>query len=161
MAAGLVFLCGLGMKGKDSDPNRLFVEIAKEKKDLYRWIQDQTSDSELLVACDDVELYLYTGRQAIRPIAFSTEWFYTGNRHVFERDLLRMFDTARYIGATYWVRAADDYHWCKNRDEIHQRLDDMLQGLPVVYESASRYVRLYDISPMVRSPVRVRTAKTW
>src|SRR5262249_10286927 len=82
--------------------------LLAEKMQVYDWLRQNTDPQTRVVTYEDASLFLYTGRQAIRPIQFSVEWFYTRDVRVLKRDLARITDTARQVGARFWVISSDD-----------------------------------------------------
>ena len=128
------------------------VTVEAEKKELYAWIRTQTDPSARFVSSDDVDLYLHTGRQAMRPIAFSKQPSYTGNRETLEQDLGNIFDTAHHIRATYWVSSDWDYSWLDDGPEIRDRVGQKLQNFPVIFQTARERIRLHRIRPARLQP---------
>ncbi len=123
-------------------------EIQAEKRTAYEWIRQNTAPSDRFIASEDASLYLYTGRQALRPMAFSTASFYLQSEEALDRDLARLTDSARGIRAHYWVAAADDYHLESAQEFIQKRTEEVLSGRPAVFVSPGGDVRVYDISDM-------------
>ena len=128
------------------------VPVEAEKKELYAWIRTQTDPSARFISSDDVDLYLHTGRQAMRSIAFSKKPFYTGNREALEQDLSNIFDTAHHIRATYWVSGDWDYFWLDSAPEIRDRVGQKLQDFPVIFQTARGRIRLHRICPARLQP---------
>jgi hypothetical protein len=122
--------------------------LADEKLAAYAWIRQNTGPSERFIASEDASLYLYTGRQALRPMAFSTAAFYLQSEQVLAQDLERLSDTACAIGARYWLAAADDYHLESAEEFIAKRSSELLAGEPAVFSSPGGRVRIYDISAL-------------
>jgi len=123
--------------------------LAGEKAELHDWIRRETGPEVRFIAYEDASLYLYTGRQSMRPIAFSTEAFYKRDEKVLERDLDRITDVARHIGARYWVAAADDFHLETGRPLIDRRIAELKSRMPVVFESSGGRVKLYDLERLI------------
>jgi hypothetical protein len=121
--------------------------LQAEKQQAYQWIRRNTSPEDRFVASEDASLYLFTGRQALRPMAFSTAAFYLQSEPLLERDLERMTDAPRAIGARYWLAAADDYHLESAEQFIKNYTRELLEELPEVFVSSERNVIVYDISP--------------
>jgi hypothetical protein len=117
-----------------------------EKQQAYAWIRQNTAAADRFIADEDASLYLYTGRQALRPMAFSTAAFYRQSEAALDQDLARLTDSACGIGARYWLSAADDYHLESAQEFIQKRTAEVLAGRPEVYVSAGGEVRIYDIS---------------
>ena len=128
------------------------VTVEAEKKELYAWIRTQTDPSARFVSSDDVDLYLHTGRQAMRPIAFSKQPSYTGNRETLAQDLGNIFDTAHHIRATYWVSSDWDYSWLDDGPEMRDRVGQKLQNFPVIFQTARERIRLHRIRPARLQP---------
>ena len=128
------------------------VTVEAEKKELYAWIRTQTDPSARFISSDDVDLYLHTGRQAMRPIAFSKQPSYTGNREALEQDLGNIFDTAHHIRATYWVSSDWDYFWLDDGPEIRDRVGQKLQNFPLIFQTARERIRLHRIRPARLQP---------
>jgi hypothetical protein len=123
------------------------LDIARlEKQQAYRWIRRNTNENDRFIANEDASLYLFTGRQALRPMAFSTASFYLQSEETLERDLERLTDAACEIGARYWLATPEDYHLESAQEFIHKRAEEVLAGRPAVFVSSGGGVRLYDIS---------------
>ena len=120
--------------------------LAAEKGQLYDWIRRNTDPGARFIAYEDASLYLYTARQAARPIAFSTEAFYKRDEGVLGRDLTHITDTARHIRARYWVASEDDFHLETGLPMIETRMSRLKSVLPVVFRSRGGKVELLDLS---------------
>lgn len=121
-----------------------------EKRQAYEWIRRNTDPGARFIAYEDVSLYLYTGRQAMRPIAFSTEAFYAKDEKILEKDLAHITDVARQIGASYWLVSADDFQMETGLPLIEKRMNELKGALPVVFRSTGDKVQLYDLSCLGR-----------
>jgi len=119
--------------------------LGEEKKQLYDWIRQNTDPGARFVAYEDICLYFYTGRQAMRPIAFSTAAFQIENQGLLERELAHITDVARHIGARYWVSAADDFH-LEQLPPIVKRMAQVRSVLPLVFQSRGKRAQIYDLS---------------
>jgi hypothetical protein len=117
----------------------------EERRQAYEWIRRETTPETRLIAYEDVALSLHTGRAAMRPIAFSTEAFYRKDEAVLRRDLARITDTARAIGARYWVMTASDFALESGIPLIEKRVAELKSVLPVVFRSSRDTVRVYDL----------------
>jgi hypothetical protein len=127
-----------------------------EKMQVYNWLRQNTDPQTRVVTYEDASLYLFTGRQAIRPIQFSVEWYYTKDAQVLERDLAHITDTARQVGARFWVISNDDDFGMDLG--THQRLLDARMAqlksvLPMAFQSRGNKVQVYDLS-CVLQPLR-------
>ena len=78
-------------------------------QDVYRWIEQNTDADDRFVAFDDVYLYLHTGRQAMWPLAVTTEPRFRPDLGRLENQMSRIADVAEYIDADYLVWTDYDY----------------------------------------------------
>lgn len=129
--------------------------LLPEKKEAYDWIREHTDPQTTLVAYEDEALYLYTGRQAVRPIEFSTESYYRHDRSRAQRDLDHITDAPRHVRARYWMMAEDDYGLERMvpLPMIDARMAQLKSALPVVFRSREDNVQIYDLY-CVREPER-------
>jgi 4-amino-4-deoxy-L-arabinose transferase-like glycosyltransferase len=121
--------------------------LLAEKRQAYGWIRAHAAPKAPFIAYDDVLLYLYTGRQAIRPIACSTTSFYTDDPAAVERDAAHLADVARHVDAGYWMVTVEDYGVELGRDKavLGRRQDQLVGPLPVVFRSTDGRVVIYDL----------------
>ncbi len=119
--------------------------LAVHKQAAYDWIARETAPEHRLIAYEDGLLFLHTGRQAMRPIATSTAAFYRQDMAPLKHDLEHLGDTARAIGARYWLVAQDDYHLESASEFLREATSGQLRGLPIAFESGDA-VRIYDLS---------------
>jgi hypothetical protein len=155
LAVALAVLAGLSLReyaGWLRPPSERGARAAllEEKKQAYEWIRRTTDPGARLIAYEDVSLYLYTGRQALRPIAFSTEAFYAKNEKILEQDLVHITDVARHIGASYWLVSADDFQMEAGLSLVEKRMSELKGALPAVFRSSGDKVQLYDVSCLAR-----------
>jgi 4-amino-4-deoxy-L-arabinose transferase-like glycosyltransferase len=127
--------------------------IAGEKMEAYDWLRDNTDPNTRVVAYEHVNLYLYTGRQAVPPIAFSIAGIFTNDKRILEEDLAHMTDTARHVGARFWLAAEDDFSKEGGSALIKQRMAQLKSVLPLVFSSHENKVQIYDLS-CVLQPMR-------
>ena len=139
-----VFACGAvenvlgGMRTvvkRTSDERRV---LLRDKEECYAWIRNNTKPDSRLVAYEDAPTYLYTGRQAVRPMIFTTDEFYESER--LNRETSHLTDIAQAIGASYWLFASDDYYrdWPAAAALEGSYMSELKKGLPV---SVSRWWR--------------------
>lgn len=132
--------------------------MAAEKAQVYGWIHENTDPGATIVAYEEADLYLYTERTAVCPIFFSTEYMYTDDKSVIERDLAHITDAASALQARFWLVSEDDFRmeFKAAQPLMKERVLRLMSGLPEVYRSRSGRVRLYDISRMVREAREAR-----
>jgi len=134
--------------------------MLRQKREAYDWIRRNTGPAVPMVACEDVALYLYTGRQAVRPIAFSTEAILMKDTRVLKRDLAHITDAARHIGARLWLAADDDF-WSEDataQPHYNRRMAELKAVLPAVFRSSENRVQILDLSCLYE-PQRVECRK--
>jgi|GEM_PF-795346 len=127
-----------------------------EKMQVYDWLRQNTDSQTRVITYDDASLYLFAGRQAIRPIQFSVELYYTDDARVLERDLAHFADTARQVGARFWVISNDDDFGMdlgKHRRLLDTRMAQLKSVLPMAFHSRENIVQVYDLS-CVLQPLR-------
>lgn len=120
--------------------------LLREKTQAYEWIRRHTDANSRIVAYHDALLYLYTGRQALRPIAFSLTPVYTGDDRVLECDLAHITDAPRHVRASFWVMSDDDFERESNVRLIKARAAQIKSVLPIVFRSREGHVQVYDLS---------------
>ncbi len=119
-----------------------------EKRRAYAWIEQHAAPSDRFIADEDASLYLHTGRQGLRPMAFSTAAFYRQDQRLLDQDLARMSDTARGLRARYWLVASDDYHLESAEEWIRARTEQLLEPLVPAYSGPDGEIKIYDISSL-------------
>jgi hypothetical protein len=113
--------------------------LGSEKSAAYEWITARTAPSDRFIAYEDVALYLYTGRQALRPVAPTSP-------PNLARDLPALPDTARQIRARYWLVSVDDYLLEESAAALQERTRLLLQAFPVVFRSRGSNVVIYRVN---------------
>jgi hypothetical protein len=122
--------------------------LLTDKREAYEWISRSTPRDARIVAYEDADLYLYTGRQAMRPIVFTTAEASEPQR--METALAHMTDVARTIGAGYWLKSDDDFNLespAISQTAIRRR-NNIERDLPLVFRSADGRVRIYGLGCM-------------
>ena len=85
--------------------------------DVYEWIEQNTEPDDRFLAIDDVYLYLHTGRQAMWPLALTTEARFRPDESRFEAQMARINDVADHIDADYIVWSDHDYAYAPPMQE--------------------------------------------
>jgi len=80
--------------------------ILKPKQEAYRWLADHDCCSPVL-AYEDADVYLYSGRTAMRPVIFVTSSIYEPK--ILDGSLGHILDVGRAIKAGYWLFSEDDF----------------------------------------------------
>jgi hypothetical protein len=113
------------------------------KRQAYDWISRSTAANARIVAYQDGALYLYTGRQSMRPMVFTTAEFLDPTR--LPSGVEHMADVARAIDAGYWLVSDDDFgaESSVNQNAGESRLREIERVLPLVFRSSDGRVRIY------------------
>jgi hypothetical protein len=119
--------------------------LLQEKREAYRWLQDNSPADARVIADEDAMVYLYTGRQAARPVILSPAGIFEPAR--LETQLAGICDTARAIGAEYWVMSDDDFAmaWPKAIPKARARERELARVLPLEFRSGEGHVRVYSL----------------
>ena len=80
--------------------------ILKPKQEAYRWLADHDCCSPVL-AYEDADVYLYSGRNAMRPLIFVTSSIYEPK--ILDGSLDHIMDVGRALKAGYWLFSQDDF----------------------------------------------------
>lgn len=160
MLVGLAALAGVVLWNYRYGYRLVLPEVAKrrlligaEKAQAYDWLRRNTDLADTIISYEEGTLYLYAARTAVCPIVFSTEYYYTHNKSVLERDLNHIADVALVVAARYWLVSEDDMRWEVEGAQplIKKRIESLLSSMPEVFHSSAGRVRLYDISRLVKS----------
>ncbi len=115
------------------------------KRAAYEWLARNTPAGTRVIAYEDASLYLYTGREALSPMAAVIANLYEPAR--LGESLSHLTDLPRAIGAEYWVFSDDDFS--NSSDEIlpkaSARMRELEQALPTVYRSEDGRVRIHEL----------------
>jgi len=119
---------------RTSDDRRTLMQA---KQDCYDWIRSNAEPDARLIAYEDTATYLYTGRETVRPIVFTTDDFYDPQR--LSKEASHMTDIAETIGARYWLFAADDYYreWPAATALEGSRSSELERDLPALFRAGS------------------------
>ncbi len=125
--------------------------ILHEKGEAYSWLRENSSADTRVVAYEDATLFLYSGRQAMRPVIFAPAGVIRTER--LEAELSCMTEGARAMGASYWLIADDDfgYEWEPAISRGRAREREIESVLPQVFRSGHSHVRIYELVPTVGS----------
>jgi hypothetical protein len=134
-----------GLRTQIAETGERRASLLQEKREVYDWLARSTDRDARSIAYEDATLYLYSGRLAVRPIAFTTAEFYESWR--LRRVLEHMTDVARAIRADYWVVSADDYNseWPEASAQTLARMRELETSVPLVYSSGRGRVRIYSL----------------
>jgi hypothetical protein len=80
--------------------------ILKPKREAYRWLADHDCCSPVL-AYEDADVYLYSGRTAMRPVIFVTSSIYEPK--ILDGSLDHIMDVGQALKAGYWLFSEDDF----------------------------------------------------
>jgi len=117
--------------------------LMPEKLEAYQWLSRFTPPNVRVVAYEDGSLYLYSGRQAVRPFTFTTAELFDPAR--LATDIEHITDVPRAINAEYWVFSDDDYglEWRDLDAKAHARMRELQRALPLAFRSDKGHVLIY------------------
>jgi hypothetical protein len=127
--------------------------LNRERREGYDWITRHTPPSARVLAYEDGLVYLYTGRQAIRPVAISTDCSYQEQPKC-ASDFSEMGSWVAYVGARYWFTDSDDLELESGRrfrPEVQQHIADLRSRMHPVFVSSSANVVIYDTTCLINS----------
>jgi hypothetical protein len=122
-----------------------------ERKQAYDWIRQHTASDDRIAAYMDGAMYLYAGRQGLRPVVFLPAAGYMSDNESLERDLAHITDGVRHIGARYWLTTRDDFDLEVGKERIERRMAEVMSVLPVVFASANNSVQIHDASCLIEN----------
>jgi hypothetical protein len=122
--------------------------LLSEKHEVYSWLKTNTPPGSRAVAYEDVNLFLFSGRQALRPITFSPAGLYDPS--FLKNDVACITSGAQGIQATYWVMSDDDFsiEWTDATSAGLARESQLGDSLPEVFRSKSGRVRVYGLKTL-------------
>lgn len=118
----------------------------EQRRQGYEWIREHTTPGDRVAAWQDAVLYLYTGRQSLRPIAALPQATYAFDQESLKRDLDHICDAPRHVGARYWLTAPDDFSLETGREQFVARMAQVAAMMPVVFQSSDGSVQIHDAS---------------
>jgi hypothetical protein len=109
--------------------------LLRDKEECYEWIRNNTKPDSRLVAYEEAPTYLFTGRETLRPMIFTTDEFYESER--LNREASHLADVAQAVNAHYWLFASDDYYrdWPAAAALEGSHMSELEKGLPVVFRA--------------------------
>ena len=118
----------------------------EQRRQGYQWMREHTAPGDRVAAWQDAVLYLYAGRQSVRPIAALPQATYAFDQESLKRDLDHICDAPRHIGAHYWLTAPDDFSLETRREQFLARMAQVAAVLPMVFQSSDGSVQIHDSS---------------
>jgi hypothetical protein len=79
--------------------------LLKAKRQAYKWLADRGCSPVL--AYEDVNVYLYSGNVAIRPVIFITSLIY--KPELMDETVSHFMDVGLALNSEYWIFSEDDY----------------------------------------------------
>jgi len=119
--------------------------LLSEKHESYSWLRANTPTDSKVIAYEDVSLFLFSGRQALRPITFSPAALYDPS--LLEGEISCLASGARGINANYWVMSDDDFviEWTDATSAGLARESQLGNSLPELFRSSAGRVRVYGL----------------
>jgi hypothetical protein len=119
--------------------------LLPEKREAYSWLSVNTLTDSKIIAYEDVSLFLFSNRQALRPLTFSPAALYDPS--LLEDEISCLSSGARAIRANYWVMSDDDFsiEWSEATAAGLARESQLGNSLPELFRSSSGRVRIYGL----------------
>jgi hypothetical protein len=114
----------------------------QEYAEIFDWVRRHTSPGERFVAIDDVLLYLYTGRQAMWPLAVTTDPRFRPDRERLEEQLALLPDVTKSIGASYLILTSHDFEFAP---PVRERWMQWAEALPELARNSQGTVQVLDL----------------
>jgi hypothetical protein len=120
--------------------------LLEEKRGAYQWLSENTASDAKVIAYEDANVFLYTGRTAMRPLVFTSADFY--DPQSLKTTSTHMTDVPFALRADYWLFSDDDYgiDWPEAFVAAHTQMVEVEQVLPLVYRSNIGRVRVYRLN---------------
>jgi hypothetical protein len=156
-AALLSLFVFIGWKYLVSDPRSLTLaaesrqHALEEREQAYDWIREHTNSDARIASYNDGVLYLYTGRQGMRPLMSLPTVGYLSDEKSLMRDVAHVTDAAQHVGVRYWVTTSDDFDLEVGRELINARIAEIMSGLPLVFSSRENSVQIHDASCLFKT----------
>ena len=146
----VALLCGIGWswwRGMRSiwDYSAGRGEILIDKREAYLWLRENTPANAKVIAYEDGAVYLYSGRQGMRPVIFLPAGL--SRPTLLQSELACINEGARVISAHYWWMASDDFgfEWQPATTLGIQREQRLAANYPEVFRSSAGRVRVYQL----------------
>ena len=157
----VVFVAGIGWAQERnsrviSGESQQRGSLLSEKHEAYSWLRANTPPDSKVIAYEDVSLFLYSGRQALRPITFSPAALYDPT--LLESEISCLTASAHAIHAEYWLMSDDDFsiEWTDATSAGVARERQLGAALPELFRSNSGRVRLYGLKTPSGADLLVR-----
>jgi hypothetical protein len=146
LICAVVVNCAWGLRRTLAEKSQKRAALLVMKRGAYDWIARNAPPSARVIAYDDPNVYLYTGRMSIRPIFFSTAELFEPQR--LNEAITHMIDVPCIIGAEYWLSSADDFQneWPSAAVGARQFMSGLARSFPVVYRSPDDQVLVYSLA---------------
>ncbi len=146
--AGIVLAWGIAVSWTGeirsvAKTSRTRAALLDEKRQAYTWLQQNSPQDSRVIAYEDVSVYLYSGRQALRPVIFSAAG--VNRLDILNSDLACITSSAAPLGAKYWLVSDDDfgYEWEPANSRARQKEKEMEQTLDPLFRSSPGSLRIY------------------
>ncbi len=152
MVLGLVLILGVAAESYVSSYRDVYVRNAEEASrtrehaEIEEWVRRGTAKDAILLSTDDVRLYLTTGRQAVWPLALSTQRMYHNDPAEDRREADHFMDAGKQAGARFWIVARHDITLLNQIPVFRERLPRLLEALPVVFRSSAGRYEVHDLA---------------
>ena len=128
--------------------------LNRERREAYEWLSTNTPQTARVISYEDGLVYLYTGRQAVRPVAISTDCYYQPERQKCESDFSEMGTWVAYAGTRYWLSDPDELEFeggRRFRPEVQKLIANLKARMCPVFVSSGGQVIIYDTASLISS----------
>ena len=123
--------------------------LLRQKREAYAWLAENSTPDARVIAFEDASLFLYSGRQAMRPMILTPVAQF--RPEALPDELACMGVNAAAIDARYWVFSDDDFAIEGNvADQARHREAEIEEALPPVFRSTDGSVRIHSIGDASR-----------
>ena len=150
---GVALIAASALRSHAVAPSRLLERLNAaadrfaSENEAYRWLETNAAPDAPTLAYADSRLYLETGLPTSWPTVFTTDILF-GREGSLENQFDSYFDTARHLGAHYWLVTPDEM--AADTPTGSKWMAEAQSRLPVVFTSTDGRVRIYDLTPVVR-----------
>jgi hypothetical protein len=116
-----------------------------DKREAYEWLRENTASDSRALAFEHAPVYLYSGRQSIRPTTFWPAAEY--RPEILNTELACIDSSAQPVDARFWLVADDDVgsDWRGIRAAAVEKEKEAESTLPLLFKSRGKFVRIYSI----------------
>jgi hypothetical protein len=147
---GVALLAGVGASWKGetraiAEKSESRAALLVEKREAYAWLEKNSFPDAVSIAYEDASMFLYSGKQAIRPVIFSTAG--VKRPEVLNAEVACLTSSAGAVHAKFWLVSDDDFdsEWEAAKLAAKQKERELQRSLSPVFQSGQGKVRIYKL----------------